>query len=115
LNVQHDPEKRGPVFLKGHAHKRDEIMNRFSRIMIEEMEGVAGISRPRRRLFPGGGSKKLAPFGYLPVEYAPLRRKVKRAVKFPSFTACFFGLSRKVQVALHEDADRAMVMEGQFT
>jgi len=25
--------------------------------MIEEMEGVAGISRPRRRLFPGGGSK----------------------------------------------------------
>jgi hypothetical protein len=45
--------------------------------MIEEMEGVAGISRPRRRLFPGGRVKKPAPFSYLPVENAPLRRKVK--------------------------------------
>src|SRR6202171_4305755 len=33
----------------------DETMIRLNRIMVEEMEGVAGISRPRRRLFPGGG------------------------------------------------------------
>ena len=40
------------------------------------MEGVAGISRPRRRLSPGGGSKTRS-LSYLPVEYAPLRREVK--------------------------------------
>ena len=51
------------------------------------MESVDGISRPRRGAFRGAGAK-LAPSGYLPVEYAPLRRKV-RAVKFPSFTARF--------------------------
>jgi hypothetical protein len=38
------------------------------------MESVAGISRPRRGAFRGAGPK-LAPSGYLPVEYAPLRRK----------------------------------------
>jgi hypothetical protein len=51
--------------------------NRFSeRVMlrVKEMEGVHGISRPRRGAFRGAGSK-LAPSGYLPVEYAPLRRK----------------------------------------
>src|ERR1700730_15538420 len=62
--------------------QREAIMIRLNRIMIEEMEGVAGISRPRRRLFPGGGSKA-RPFSCLPVEYAPLRRKVQRAVRFP--------------------------------
>ena len=75
------------------------------------MEGVAGISRPRRRLFPGGGSKARS-LSYLPVEYAPLRRKGLRAVKSPSFTARFFRLTERRQVALHEDADRAMVTEG---
>jgi hypothetical protein len=45
--------------------------------MIEEMEGVAGISRPRRRLFPGAGFKKPALFSCLPMEYAPLCREVK--------------------------------------
>jgi CheY-like chemotaxis protein len=74
------------------------------------MEGVAGISRPRRRLFPGGGSKARS-LGYLPVEYAPLRRKVKRAVRSPSFTARFFHFVERAQVALHEDVDRAMVTE----
>jgi hypothetical protein len=54
------------------------------------MEGVAGISRPRRRLSPGGGSKTRS-LSYLPVEYAPLRRKGLRAVKSPSFTARFFA------------------------
>ena len=51
--------------------------NRFSdRIMlrVNEMESVHGISRPRRDAFRGAG-QKLAPSGYLPVEYAPLRRK----------------------------------------
>jgi hypothetical protein len=51
--------------------------NRFSdRIMlrVNEMESVHGISRPRRGAFRGAGPK-LAPSGYLPVEYAPLRRK----------------------------------------
>src|SRR3954447_15606673 len=57
--------------------RRDEVLIRFDRIRTEQMESVAGISRPRRRLFPGGGSKKLAPFGYLPVGNAPLRRKAK--------------------------------------
>ncbi len=65
-------------------------MIRFNRIMIEEMEGVAGINRPRRRLFPGGGSKARS-HHFLPVEYAPLRRKVQRAVRSPSFTARFFA------------------------
>ena len=51
--------------------------NRFSeRVMlrVNEMESVHGISRPRRGVFRGAGPK-LAPSGYLPVEYAPLRRK----------------------------------------
>jgi hypothetical protein len=72
------------------------------------MEGVAGISRPRRRLFPGSGP---APSCYLPVEYAPLRRKGLRAVRSPSFTARFFRLTGHRAVALHEAAGRAMVTE----
>jgi len=54
------------------------------------MEGVAGISRPRRRLFPGSGPKSPLLPPNLPVENAPLRRKGLRAVKSPSFTAHFF-------------------------
>ena len=50
------------------------------------MEGVAGISRPRRRLFPGSG-RKSAPACYLPAENAPLRREDLRAVRSPSLTA----------------------------
>ena len=46
------------------------------------------------------------------MEYAPLRRKVKRAVRSPSFTAHFFDLIETPKAALHEDADRAMVTEG---
>jgi len=60
----------------------------------------------------GGRVKKPAPSSYLPMEYAPLCREVKRAVRSPSFTARFFCLIRSCQVALHEDADRAMVTEG---
>ena len=58
------------------------------------MESVAGISRPRRGAFRGAG-EKLAPSGYLPVEYAPLRRKGLRAVRSPSFTARFFSHRRE--------------------
>ena len=50
------------------------------------MEGVAGISRPRRRLFPGSG-RKPAPSRNLPAEFAPLRREDLRAVRSPSLTA----------------------------
>ena len=55
------------------------------------MESVVGISRPRRGAFRGAGVK-LAPSGYLPVEYAPLRRKGLRAVRSPSFTARLFHI-----------------------
>ena len=55
------------------------------------MESVHGISRPRRGVFRGAG-QKLAPSGYLPVEYAPLRRKGLRAVRSPSFTARLFHI-----------------------
>ena len=71
--------------------ERDEILIRFDRIRTREMESVAGISRPRRGAFRGAG-QKLAPSSYLPVEYAPLRRKGLGAVKSPSFTARFFHI-----------------------
>jgi hypothetical protein len=74
------------------------------------MEGVAGISRPRRRLFPGSG-RNPAPSCYLPVEYAPLRRKGLRAVRSPSFTARFFRLTEQRPFVLQDKAGRAMVME----
>jgi hypothetical protein len=77
------------------------------------MEGVAGISRPRRRLFPGSGPNP-APSGYLPVEYAPLRRKGLRAVRSPSFTARFFRLTEQRPLVLHDEAGRAMVMESRL-
>ena len=51
-------------------------MIRLNRIMVEEMEGVAGKVAPADGSFRGR-VKKPAPFSYLPVEYAPLRRKVK--------------------------------------
>ena len=54
--------------------KTDEVLIRFNRTRADKMESVAGISRPRRGAFRGAGAK-LAPSGYLPVEYAPLRRK----------------------------------------
>ena len=56
------------------------------------MESVAGISRPRRGAFRGAGSKLAPSGGYLPVEYAPLRRKGLRAVRSPSFTARLFHI-----------------------
>jgi hypothetical protein len=74
------------------------------------MEGVAGISRPRRRLFPGGG-RKPAPASYLPAEYAPLRWKGLRAVKFPQASPPPFSFNPMAKVALREYADRAMVKE----
>ena len=52
--------------------------NRFSEkimLRVKEMESVHGISRPRRGVFRGAGPKLAPSYGYLPVEYAPLRRK----------------------------------------
>ena len=43
-----------------------------------------------------GAGQKPAPSSYLPVEYAPLRRKGLRAVRSPSFTARFFHLIESV-------------------
>jgi hypothetical protein len=74
--------------------KRDEVLLRFNRIRTEEMESVAGISRPRRGAFRGAGPK-LAPSAYLPVEYAPLRRKGLRAVRSPSLAARSFSHRRE--------------------
>ena len=54
------------------------------------MESVAGIVAPADGSFRGAGHKP-APYSYLPVDYAPLRRKGLRAVKSPSFTARFFA------------------------
>jgi len=47
------------------------------RIMIEEMEGVAGNQSPPPTALSGGWVKKPAPFSCLLMEYAPLCRKVK--------------------------------------
>jgi len=58
--------------------------------MIEEMEGVAGISRPRRRLFPGGGSNSPLPLAPSDGIRPPLSGG-QRAVRSPSFTARFFA------------------------
>ena len=93
--------------------ERDPEFDEAIRVMTEAMEGVAGISRPSRRRLPGRGPR-FAPYGYLPVEYAPLRRKGRRAVRSPSLTARFFDfnwLKRARPIALHEGSGRAMVME----
>ena len=73
------------------------------------MEGVAGISRPRRRPFPGGGPKARSP-RFLSTEYAPLRRKVKRAVKSPQLhrPLSFGSINLSAQLALHGNGSRAM-------
>jgi hypothetical protein len=75
------------------------------------MEGVAGISRPRRRLFPGSGPKIPLPPATFRWNYAPLRRKGLRAVRSPSFTARFFRLTEQRPLVLQDKAGRAMVME----
>src|SRR6266702_5845761 len=76
------------------------------------MEGVAGISRPRRRLFPGGGSKSPLPSrlpsgGITP----PSVGRFKGGEVPPASPPAFFRLSERCPVALHEDVDRAMVIE----
>ena len=83
--------KSGNRFSDRIMRERDEVLVRFNRIRTEQMESVAGISRPRRGAFRGAGPK-LAPSGYLPVEYAPLRRKGLRAARSPSLAARFFQL-----------------------
>jgi hypothetical protein len=49
------------------ARKRDEIIIRPNRMVIEEMEGVAGTVAPADGSFRGAGQKP-APFSYLPAE-----------------------------------------------
>jgi hypothetical protein len=61
--------------------------------MIQQKEGVAGNVAPADGVFRGAG-REPAPTSCLPVEYAPLRRKVQRAVRSPSFTAHFLGSGR---------------------
>ncbi len=57
-----------------------------------------------------GAGRKPAPASYLPVEFAPLRRKGLRAVKSPSFTARF-SINLLALVGLHGDADRVILKE----
>jgi hypothetical protein len=64
------------------------------------MEGVAGISRPRRRLFPGGGSKARSLFGYPSGGKRPPPSEGQRAVRSPSFTARFFYFIERVAARL---------------
>jgi len=81
----------------------------------DEMEGVAGSVAPADGSFRGAG-KEPAHFGYLPVEYAPLRRKVKRAVRFPQLHRPLFLVKKRPRkVVLHEPSDRAMVIESFLT
>ena len=63
------------------------------------MEGFAGIVAPADGSFRGAG-QELAPTEYLSMEYAPLRRKGLRAVKYPSFTARFFGRTEEITRSL---------------
>jgi len=74
------------------------------------MEGVAGIVAPADGSFRGAGVKARSlwfPSGGI----RPPPSEGQRAVKSPSFTARFFRLTARRQVALHEDAGRAMVTE----
>ena len=89
-------------------------------ITIYELEGVAGISRPRRRRFPGGGPfarSHLVPFDGI----RPPPSEGLRAVRSPSFTARFFQhvdpnpTWSTDQVALHVQVGRAMVRESSVT
>jgi hypothetical protein len=84
------------------------------------MEGVAGIGRPPPTALSGGaGAKAPLPQAYLPVENAPLRRKVKRAVRFPQLHRPLFWAEKwriwsPFHAALHEASSRAMV-RGNFS
>jgi hypothetical protein len=77
------------------------------------MEGVAGIIRPPPTALSGERAKSRS-LVFLPVEYAPLRRKGLRAVRSPSFTARFFRFTEQRPLALHDEAGRAMVMESRL-
>jgi len=57
--------------------ERDPESDEAIRIMTEAMEGVAGISRPRRRLFPGAGREARSLQATFRWNTPPLRREVK--------------------------------------
>ena len=75
------------------------------------MEGVAGISRPRRRLFPGGGSKarslQLPPGGIRPPPSVGLK-----GGEVPQLHRPLFCPIEGYLVVLHENGARAMVTKG---
>ena len=104
------PEKWEPVFRKDHAHEK-----RDSDPIGSDQNLRVGKRRrhqsPPPTALSGGRVETSLPSVAFRWNYAPLRRKVKRAVKSPSFTARFFRLSERYRAALHEDADRAMVIE----
>ena len=61
----------------------------FALLLVFVASPFATQVAPADGAFRGAGFR-LAPSKFLPVEYAPLRRKGLRAVKSPSFTARFF-------------------------
>ncbi len=83
--------------------------------IMNEMEGVAGISRPRRRLFPGGGSKARSPQVTFRWKTPPSVGRSKGG-EVPQLHRPLFWLEGgRAKVALHEAADRAMVIESCLT
>ena len=54
------------------------------------MDGTVGIIAPADGAFLGSGPRACSP-DYLPVENAPLRREVKRAVRSPQLHRPLFG------------------------
>jgi len=74
--------------------KRNEILIRWIGSESQEWRASPASVAPADGSFRGAGPK-LAPFEYLPVENAPLRRKGLRAVRSPSFTARSFSHDRE--------------------
>jgi two-component system, OmpR family, response regulator len=72
------------------------------------MEGVAGLFAPAGGSFQGAGC---GPLPLLPVENAPLRRKVSGG-EVPQLHRPLLRFNRMALVALHERVGRAMLMEG---
>ena len=111
--------RKGGSRLSEEIMQGDEITIRTCSGHGRRNEGVVGIGRPADGSLRGGGSKRPLPSGYLPVENAPLRRKVKKGGEVPQLHRPLFWLNgarqEALHVALHEAADRAMVIESSLT